>query len=271
MISSSCHNGDKNRKRTERRVDTNITCLHSIFPNTQLCPQLLLNSAKKQPFVCRTQQSDSVLKLHNLWAFQMSLNERAVYASSPSHTSSPPLPSPSVALISRSADCSLEETVPFNVDLKLAGMFLCIRRRSSGMNLAQWNVKVATASHVESHTHVNVCWSCAGVPVSSRVSAKIQQLVNTLKRPKRRPLREFFVDDFEELLEGNDFTLFSKRFDLKQQAALNKFRSFSSWTTQWIMTCSWIHALAAHMIMKLVCDPSQSTFLHWFCFIINYI
>lgn len=43
---------------------------------------------------------------------------------------------------------------------------------------------------------------CSGVPVSSRVSAKIQQLVNTLKRPKRPPLREFFVDDFEELLEG---------------------------------------------------------------------
>lgn len=43
---------------------------------------------------------------------------------------------------------------------------------------------------------------CVGVPVSSRVSAKIQQLVNTLKRPKRRPLREFFVEDFEELLEG---------------------------------------------------------------------
>ncbi|XP_028833612.1 disco-interacting protein 2 homolog C-like isoform X2 [Denticeps clupeoides] len=40
-----------------------------------------------------------------------------------------------------------------------------------------------------------------GVPVSSRVSAKIQQLVDTLKRPKRPPLREFFVDDFEELLE----------------------------------------------------------------------
>uniref|UniRef100_A0AAY4ACQ2 DMAP1-binding domain-containing protein n=1 Tax=Denticeps clupeoides TaxID=299321 RepID=A0AAY4ACQ2_9TELE len=39
------------------------------------------------------------------------------------------------------------------------------------------------------------------VPVSSRVSAKIQQLVDTLKRPKRPPLREFFVDDFEELLE----------------------------------------------------------------------
>ncbi|XP_057714016.1 disco-interacting protein 2 homolog C-like isoform X2 [Corythoichthys intestinalis] len=41
-----------------------------------------------------------------------------------------------------------------------------------------------------------------GVPVSSRVSAKIQQLVNTLKRPKRPPLREFFVDDFEEMLEA---------------------------------------------------------------------
>uniref|UniRef100_A0A8K9X1A5 DMAP1-binding domain-containing protein n=1 Tax=Oncorhynchus mykiss TaxID=8022 RepID=A0A8K9X1A5_ONCMY len=41
-----------------------------------------------------------------------------------------------------------------------------------------------------------------GVPVSSRVSAKIQQLVNTLKMPRRPPLREFFVDDFEELLEG---------------------------------------------------------------------
>lgn len=41
-----------------------------------------------------------------------------------------------------------------------------------------------------------------GVPVNSRVSNKIQQLLNTLKRPKRPPLREFFVDDFEELLDG---------------------------------------------------------------------
>ncbi|KAM4626429.1 disco-interacting protein 2 homolog A isoform 2-T2 [Discoglossus pictus] len=40
-----------------------------------------------------------------------------------------------------------------------------------------------------------------GVPVNSRVSSKIQQLLNTLKRPKRPPLREFFVDDFEELRE----------------------------------------------------------------------
>lgn len=41
-----------------------------------------------------------------------------------------------------------------------------------------------------------------GVPVNSRVSSKIQQLLNTLKRPKRPPLKEFFVDDMEELLEG---------------------------------------------------------------------
>ncbi|XP_057400864.1 disco-interacting protein 2 homolog A isoform X1 [Balaenoptera acutorostrata] len=43
--------------------------------------------------------------------------------------------------------------------------------------------------------------TAGGVPVSSRVSSKIQQLLNTLKKPKRPPLKEFFVDDFEELLE----------------------------------------------------------------------
>uniref|UniRef100_A0A672M839 Disco interacting C n=1 Tax=Sinocyclocheilus grahami TaxID=75366 RepID=A0A672M839_SINGR len=46
-----------------------------------------------------------------------------------------------------------------------------------------------------------IVYLCCCVPVSSRVSAKIQQLVNTLKQPRRPPLREFFVDDFEELLE----------------------------------------------------------------------
>ncbi|XP_012874144.1 PREDICTED: disco-interacting protein 2 homolog B [Dipodomys ordii] len=40
-----------------------------------------------------------------------------------------------------------------------------------------------------------------GVPVNSRVSTKIQQLLNTLKRPKRPPLKEFFVDDSEEIVE----------------------------------------------------------------------
>lgn len=43
---------------------------------------------------------------------------------------------------------------------------------------------------------------CSGVPVSNRVSTKIQQLLNTLKRPKRPPLSEFFVDDSEEIVEG---------------------------------------------------------------------
>ncbi|XP_028730100.1 disco-interacting protein 2 homolog A isoform X6 [Peromyscus leucopus] len=47
----------------------------------------------------------------------------------------------------------------------------------------------------------NVLETADGVPVNSRVSSKIQQLLNTLKRPKRPPLKEFFVDDFEELLE----------------------------------------------------------------------
>uniref|UniRef100_A0AAX7SQY5 DMAP1-binding domain-containing protein n=1 Tax=Astatotilapia calliptera TaxID=8154 RepID=A0AAX7SQY5_ASTCA len=58
-------------------------------------------------------------------------------------------------------------------------------------------------SHLsQSHHAVHITtFLFAGVPVSSRVSAKIQQLVNTLKQPRRPPLREFFVDDFDELLE----------------------------------------------------------------------
>lgn len=38
--------------------------------------------------------------------------------------------------------------------------------------------------------------------MNSRVSTKIQQLLNTLKRPKRPPLSEFFTDDSEEIVEG---------------------------------------------------------------------
>lgn len=38
--------------------------------------------------------------------------------------------------------------------------------------------------------------------MNSRVSTKIQQLLNTLKRPKRPPLSEFFTDDTEEIVEG---------------------------------------------------------------------
>lgn len=45
------------------------------------------------------------------------------------------------------------------------------------------------------------------MPVNSRVSTKIQQLLNTLKRPKRPPLSEFFVDDSEEIVEGEKAAL----------------------------------------------------------------
>ncbi|XP_070185588.1 disco-interacting protein 2 homolog C-like isoform X1 [Littorina saxatilis] len=38
-------------------------------------------------------------------------------------------------------------------------------------------------------------------PVHGKVSAKIQQLLNTLKRPKRKPLPEYFVDEAETTLE----------------------------------------------------------------------
>uniref|UniRef100_A0AAY4EGH0 DMAP1-binding domain-containing protein n=1 Tax=Denticeps clupeoides TaxID=299321 RepID=A0AAY4EGH0_9TELE len=55
--------------------------------------------------------------------------------------------------------------------------------------------------HPRGFNHASVMETGDGVPVNSRVSSKIQQLLNTLKRPKRPPLREFFVDDFEELLD----------------------------------------------------------------------
>ncbi|PIK60975.1 putative disco-interacting protein 2-like C [Apostichopus japonicus] len=35
--------------------------------------------------------------------------------------------------------------------------------------------------------------------ISARVSSKIQQLLNTLKRPKRKPLQDFFVEEDDEL------------------------------------------------------------------------
>uniref|UniRef100_A0A2C9JSA0 AMP-dependent synthetase/ligase domain-containing protein n=1 Tax=Biomphalaria glabrata TaxID=6526 RepID=A0A2C9JSA0_BIOGL len=38
-------------------------------------------------------------------------------------------------------------------------------------------------------------------PAHGKVSAKIQQLLNTLKRPKRKPLKEYFLDEEEATLE----------------------------------------------------------------------
>ncbi|XP_019290193.1 disco-interacting protein 2 homolog A isoform X9 [Panthera pardus] len=63
-----------------------------------------------------------------------------------------------------------------------------------GRPAAAPGASAATLTGPVAHAHI-------GVPVNSRVSSKIQQLLNTLKRPKRPPLKEFFVDDFEELLE----------------------------------------------------------------------
>uniref|UniRef100_A0A8B9NAT3 DMAP1-binding domain-containing protein n=1 Tax=Accipiter nisus TaxID=211598 RepID=A0A8B9NAT3_9AVES len=61
--------------------------------------------------------------------------------------------------------------------------------------------QVASVRGVPRGYHSSILETADGVPVNSRVSSKIQQLLNTLKRPKRPPLKEFFVDDFEELLE----------------------------------------------------------------------
>uniref|UniRef100_A0A8C2FKC2 Disco-interacting protein 2 homolog Ba n=1 Tax=Cyprinus carpio TaxID=7962 RepID=A0A8C2FKC2_CYPCA len=47
----------------------------------------------------------------------------------------------------------------------------------------------------------HIIFLSTGVPAHSRVSTKIQQLLNTLKRPKRPPLSEFFLDDSEEIVE----------------------------------------------------------------------
>ena len=41
--------------------------------------------------------------------------------------------------------------------------------------------------------------SSQGTTSRWKVSAKIQQLLNTLKKPKRRPLPEFYEDDDKEL------------------------------------------------------------------------
>ncbi|XP_031748312.1 disco-interacting protein 2 homolog A isoform X4 [Xenopus tropicalis] len=61
--------------------------------------------------------------------------------------------------------------------------------------------QVASVRGVPRGFNSSILETANGVPVNSRVSSKIQQLLNTLKRPKRPPLREFFLDDFEELLE----------------------------------------------------------------------
>lgn len=59
-----------------------------------------------------------------------------------------------------------------------------------------------TSSHSSNINRWMRIFLSTGVPAHSRVSTKIQQLLNTLKRPKRPPLSEFFQDDSEEIVEG---------------------------------------------------------------------
>uniref|UniRef100_A0A8B9RJ85 Disco-interacting protein 2 homolog Bb n=1 Tax=Astyanax mexicanus TaxID=7994 RepID=A0A8B9RJ85_ASTMX len=72
------------------------------------------------------------------------------------------------------------------------------RSRGSRVDLPS-NVVVRGMSRGQSRS--SMMETADGVPVSSRVSTKIQQLLNTLKRPKRPPLSEFFMDDQEEIVE----------------------------------------------------------------------
>lgn len=59
----------------------------------------------------------------------------------------------------------------------------------------------------QSSVRVNAAGNITGLgdddaPAHGKVSAKIQQLLNTLKRPKRKPLREYFIDEEEATLEA---------------------------------------------------------------------
>ncbi|RUS70530.1 hypothetical protein EGW08_021709, partial [Elysia chlorotica] len=59
----------------------------------------------------------------------------------------------------------------------------------------------------QSSVRVNAAGNISGMgdddaPAHGKVSAKIQQLLNTLKRPKRKPLREYFIDEEEATLEA---------------------------------------------------------------------
>lgn len=74
---------------------------------------------------------------------------------------------------------------------------ICVR-----IDLHVWVCCVFLVGYLHMFMTVTVLGVCPGVPVNSRVSTKIQQLLNTLKRPKRPPLSEFFLDDAEEIVEG---------------------------------------------------------------------
>uniref|UniRef100_A0A452VMP1 Disco interacting protein 2 homolog A n=1 Tax=Ursus maritimus TaxID=29073 RepID=A0A452VMP1_URSMA len=105
-------------------------------------------------------------------------------SSTSSHPGGRPAAAPSATAAAPTADV---HSAPPDVTTGLVELSHCERPQLASVGLASSGLSAPLPM--------------AGVPVNSRVSSKIQQLLNTLKRPKRPPLREFFVDDFEELLE----------------------------------------------------------------------
>lgn len=93
---------------------------------------------------------------------------------------------------------------------------------------------------------------CSGVPVSNRVSTKIQQLLNTLKRPKRPPLSEFFVDDSEEIVEGEGrcrACAYVWLFHIQ----LDYFISYHSYLKHVIQFLGWFHSnCGCHLLSQSV-------------------
>ncbi|CAL8277580.1 unnamed protein product, partial [Boreogadus saida] len=97
-----------------------------------------------------------------------------------------PQPQPSTAIVDVLAHLRIENSVP--PDVTSSSSRLDLPPAVKGMSRGQ-----SRCSMLDN--------TADGVPVNSRVSTKIQQLLNTLKRPKRPPLSEFFLDDSEEIVE----------------------------------------------------------------------
>lgn len=93
---------------------------------------------------------------------------------------------------------------------------------------------------------------CSGVPVSNRVSTKIQQLLNTLKRPKRPPLSEFFVDDSEEIVEGEGQHCARASVWLFH-IQLDYFISYYSYLKRVIQFLGWFHSNCDCLLIASSC------------------
>nr|KAF6452897.1 hypothetical protein HJG59_008205 [Molossus molossus] len=115
-------------------------------------------------------------------ALPMPTKRRSTFVQSPADACTPPenFSAPPDVTTTTSSSSSSSSIRPANIDLPPSGIVKGMHKGSNRSSLMD---------------------TADGVPVSSRVSTKIQQLLNTLKRPKRPPLKEFFVDDSEEIVE----------------------------------------------------------------------